>query len=666
MEKIKIPLALCATCLLLVFFGLQFTYISAQNENQNTDQIAVRPNDPINLQRSIESTEISYVSNDLKHSYLIEEATNDESSNYATVARFFNSLDTYSNLSGQVDQSTVADVNGDGLLDVILINSSSFNGYQRYMPQMEDGTLGLPMWLPVDVEINEPKHVAVGQFNEDERLDLVFVGYEATTEGYEAYMTFLLPDDSGNSNAKRIKVPWSPEFLDVLDINGDSIDDLLFDLQYAYISINDGSFAYKEFANPIYPANVEQEHHAAADINGDGSEELLRIVDTSNAQTDPVPPFFQIHNFVDDQITSTNSISYFLPAGAKDIEIIDVDEDGTRDIIYASGESLVVLRQIGNLSFIVEEFYQLPEIEFCFHSIDAIEVGDINGDSFDDIVAVYNHCFGNFDNKNLLVFLGDVRGLSNTPIELYDLKVSGDESNVILADISNDGFPDLVSPEGVHRNNKLFEQVYLPLQYNRFINFRPFYDDFSDPNSGWPIINNQYAQIGYESGKYLMWNKTDTVYSLSVLNHLSLNYELSFEVSRADTIEGGFGVVTEVSEDLSSFKGFIIFPDYHTLLIVQPNPDGSLAVVDRIVYRGDNFEVPFDYTYKISLERLDEPNSNGLVLRVDDGNVDSDGNPQVLYHNVAANGDEHYVGFISVPLDYNFKAYFDNFVLEPK
>jgi hypothetical protein len=51
--------------------------------------------------------------------------------------------------------------------------------------------------------------------------------------------------------------------------------------------------------------------------------------------------------------------------------------------------------------------------------------------------------------------------------------------------------------------------IYMPIIFKNFepLICSPYFDDFSDPSSGWPIFESRYGQLGYSAGEYFIRNK---------------------------------------------------------------------------------------------------------------------------------------------------------------
>ncbi|MEM8860865.1 MAG: hypothetical protein AAGD96_21285, partial [Chloroflexota bacterium] len=187
---------------------------------------------------------------------------------------------------------------------------------------------------------------------------------------------------------------------------------------------------------------------------------------------------------------------------------------------------------------------------------------------------------------------------------------------------------------------------HLSTVFNNFVNYRPIVDDFSDPNSGWPIYNDPSIVYGYAGGEYYILNKSDRFLGLTVIGQPAKNYTLSVQGRKASKdIEGGYGILLDVNDDFSYFRGFVAFTDFDIVWHIDVGSDGRLRVIES--KQVSSLEPNGSYTF--SVERFDAgsvqvsvPNSNFSYL---------------------SNSGKHRVGFVTVPLANNFEARFDNFSL---
>jgi FG-GAP-like repeat len=117
----------------------------------------------------------------------------------------------------------VGDFNGDNVLDLAVANTGSHD--LGILLGNGDGTFGPANNFQTGEE-SFPTFVAVGDFNDDDVLDLVTV-YDNLGETNSNSVTILLGNDDGTFNSgKYFRVGTSPMAVAVEDFNGDSVLDL--------------------------------------------------------------------------------------------------------------------------------------------------------------------------------------------------------------------------------------------------------------------------------------------------------------------------------------------------------------------------------------------------------------------------------------------------------
>ena len=167
---------------------------------------------------------------------------------------------------------TIADLNGDGKLDIVAANFGNFggntvsvllgNGDGTFQPQVQDATSGGPLW------------VIAADFNHDGKLDLAVdcsCG-SASRCGYPGSVSILLGNGDGTFRAHvDYPVDAFPYSLAAADLTGRGVLDLaVTDLDYNELSIllghGDGTFA----AATTFPTSSRPVGVVLDDLNNDG------------------------------------------------------------------------------------------------------------------------------------------------------------------------------------------------------------------------------------------------------------------------------------------------------------------------------------------------------------------------------------------------------------
>ena len=88
-----------------------------------------------------------------------------------------------------------------------------------------------------------------------------------------------------------------------------------------------------------------------------------------------------------------------------------------------------------------------------------------------------------------------------------------------------------------------------------------FEDNFDDPNSGWPIEEDNDTLFNYINGEYQIVLKQANMWAAVRPKHLSENFNTRVQVRNTSSIYGTYGIMFNVAEDWSHLYTFEIDPD---------------------------------------------------------------------------------------------------------
>ncbi len=281
------------------------------------------------------------------------------------------------------DAVAIGDVNGDGLNDVVMTTSYAFdpdNDYKIFVfPQSVNGILD----IPVKYDAGDRDSVDVGDLDNDGKKDVVVT--HSNTIGV------FIQNDSGTLDAMT-----------------------------------------------TYSATNDTLKVRIGDFNNDDLMDVASIAWGNQENGEDVNVFLQNAGG-----TLDSPVIYAVTHGGyDDLEVGDINNDGLTDIIVMSGQSssnqLGVLYQNAGGTFDSAVYYDLGVDE----STEGVAVGDVNGDSLNDVVVTYG---GNQPSSYIGVFLQNVSGTLDSPIsyESYDCP-----EPVVVSDIDCDQRQDVVVAHG--------------------------------------------------------------------------------------------------------------------------------------------------------------------------------------------------------------------------
>jgi len=313
----------------------------------------------------------------------------------------------------------MGDVDGDGELDVVTANSTSFDDVSVLFGTSRGGFTN-PEHLGVG---DNPIDVALVDVDGDGDLDIIAVLPVANT------IAVLVNDGHGHFTSGPVSLVGNrPQQLEVGDINGDGIPDLVvldtFSASQtgsdAIVLLGQGDGTFTRADSHIVqgpPVTLR-----LADITGDG---MLDIIASDGLRGVGVLAGHGDGTFDEPVATVTGGAAY-------GVEIGDFDEDGRPDVAVG-GPSVTVLagQADGGLALRAVTPLHLDGWKL-------LTSGDVDGDGHLDVIVAQH--INNLESHSLGVLFGRGDG-SFDPIML---STGFDPSDARIVDVDHDGAPDLV------------------------------------------------------------------------------------------------------------------------------------------------------------------------------------------------------------------------------
>jgi hypothetical protein len=357
----------------------------------------------------------------------------------------------------------VADVNGDGKPDLVVLNEGTFNpttgnfdnrGIQILLGK-GDGTFGPAQSFAGG---SNPTSVVVGDVNGDGKPDLV-VGDSGksnpTTGNLENTGVSIMLGNGDGTFQKPQLIPFNDDLgpVTVSDVNGDGKPDIITagrssGLVSLLLGNGDGTF---QPAREIATFNATSMHVMEADVNGDGKPDIITYYYTGNAGLSGTISVllgngdgtFQKPQISQAGGSSTSGTSPWVAS----VAVADVNGDGKPDLADIEGYDGQMGVQLGN----GDGTFQSPQIPQAFPAgavpLEAVAVTDVNGDGKPDLITSgLSYLYSSGTPASLLLGNGD--GTFQNPQTLPE--VSG---GVEVVDLNGDGKPDLINGGSVFLGN---------------------------------------------------------------------------------------------------------------------------------------------------------------------------------------------------------------------
>lgn len=121
--------------------------------------------------------------------------------------------------------------------------------------------------------------------------------------------------------------------------------------------------------------------------------------------------------------------------------------------------------------------------------------------------------------------------------------------------------------------------IYLPVISNGQC-FSPYVDDFSNPSSGWPVVDEADYKLEYLNGEYRILVKTTSMWGAASPGFKANNYLVTVDAHNANEVYGSYGIVFQLADDWSTYYTFEIYSDgYYSVWRFNSKKSGWKSLV---------------------------------------------------------------------------------------
>ena len=340
---------------------------------------------------------------------------------------------TVMSVNGSLYAIAVGDFNKDGNLDLAVVDNA--NSAVLILLGNGDGTFVQPTTANTCSTGAQPVALAVADLNGDGNLDIVTANYGSSTTNGANSVTVCLGDGAGGFSSTSTLTASTlsasnPNGVAIADVNGDGKPDIVVSLLQNGFSIlaGNGNGTFQPPNTQGIPAPATNPYAVAvADLNGDGKADL--VFPNGNG----ISVFLGNGN-------GTFQAQTVYPGIGDAVVVADMNGDGRPDIVTTDWHFGIVnvLTNLSGVSF-------SPPLTYVSGTQpDALAVGDLNGDGHPDVVAANAGVGGGVEAGNITVLLGNgdstLRGgLGFRSDRAGRLSSAGP---VVAGDFNGDGLPD--------------------------------------------------------------------------------------------------------------------------------------------------------------------------------------------------------------------------------
>ncbi len=344
------------------------------------------------------------------------------------------------NLRRQIGAVRIADMNGDGLNDLVAccFNSSSFPPYDNWQDMIfyNTGTTleAVPSWISADqIHTGDAQ---IGDVNDDGKNDLVAISGGGGFAPPRVYYSNPAPGMGPSTSPGWLATPptsgWATSGA-LFDIDNDNDLDLVTTNQGVSPNANRPMYFFRNLGTALETSPSWQSAEssiqntvAAADFDGDGDLDIAvakwagftsAIYETNAGTLDTTPTWLSG--------TGTN----------RGIAWADVDGNGTPDLVIGGSSSTIQSRLYSNSAPPGGTLTQTWQAALAFVGQQETAFNDIDQDGDPDYAEVH------FSNGQTHLFLNNGGTLATTPAWTFDAAEVGNALD--FGDINGDGWNDL-------------------------------------------------------------------------------------------------------------------------------------------------------------------------------------------------------------------------------
>ena len=318
------------------------------------------------------------------------------------------------------------DFNGDGKLDLLVLDGSSFSIPWTAALLLGNGDGTFQAASSVAASQNGPFFIAAGDFNQDKKLDFVVANQNQGSvtvslgNGDGTFATGTDYSTGGNTG---------PSSVSVADVNGDGYPDIItsdvnFSSVIVLINNRDGTFAGPA-SYPVGTSNATTMFVAVADLNGDGHPDIVAVNETSRT----VSVFLN-----NGDGTFGTAASFAVGINPLAAAIADFNHDGHPDLVVANGggDNVSVLLGNGDGTFGTAVSYPVP----ANSAPRFVSAADVTNDGIPDIIVA------DTSTNQVSVLAGNGDGTFQSAVSY---NVGGNPESIAIGDFNGDGKLDLAT-----------------------------------------------------------------------------------------------------------------------------------------------------------------------------------------------------------------------------
>ncbi len=346
-----------------------------------------------------------------------------------------------------IEMVGVGDFNSDGIDEVGVIDS--FGG-ARSVQLASDGSFVETMYTPLAGRSTHFKSGLVTDLQGDGDPDFV-----VRHTGHQVVI-----NEGGESlRSASVQINGSTNAVELVDLNNDGLLDIVAvrpsqRALVVFLGAGGGAFEPRQF----YPFDRYPNEVAVGDVDADGAVDIVLISTFEDVATILYNDGHGVFEQIDELQTGPR------PSG---VEIGDLNNNSTPDLVFAyqSGSQRVgVSLGLGGRAF-------LPPIQYStLNTALQLELGDVNGDGFLDIVTAGTRNGGSDQGQSIAVLPNNGQGFGFF-LPAVGVELLHDPQMIRVADLNQDGLSDVVVLGYINSSENLYLRTLIAKNGGEFVEY---------------------------------------------------------------------------------------------------------------------------------------------------------------------------------------------------
>lgn len=204
----------------------------------------------------------------------------------------------------------------------------------------------------------------------------------------------------------------------------------------------------------------------------------------------------------------------------------------------------------------------------------------------------------------------------------------------------------------------LDERLFLPFIDNYTVYI---FDDFSDPNSGFPIADTSTNTYQYVNGEYQILNKTNSYLGAVALNYKLEEFEYEVSMRRVGSAKGLYGIIFWLNDTWNEYYLLLVSPDTkeHYVYLYRESSGYS-----QLQYSNCSQINSGNGINRIKMRQYWAPEPGVGLFREIQLSINDICGVSISFGSQGTENSLQRVGFFAIPIDAKHQVHFDDYLFK--